>query len=174
MNRHEIVCPLIAEPNGIQMDLLLEYSAGRLDPAQSAALERHMAVCGGCAAFRAEQGALWSVLDEWEPEPVSLDFNRRLWQRLDGSAAAPWFRRFAHAWRYGAWKPAIPLAAAVLVVTTAFMMDHRESATIRSAGGSSAGASVVEVEQVERALDDIQLLKQFDTTVTEAGSSKTM
>ena len=39
--------------------------------------------------FRSEQAAVWEALDVWEPAPVSVDFNRKLWRRIDAAAADP-------------------------------------------------------------------------------------
>ncbi len=151
-------CPLQSEDT---LDLLLDYSAGRLDSARSALLERHMERCEQCAAYRGEQTMLWNVLDTWEPEPVSLGFNRSLWQRIEAIAAEPWYRRFIQALRFGAWKPAFPLAAAACVITAGFLLDHANtvSSTVIT---TAAGVSVAEVDQVEKTLDDIQLLRQLD------------
>ena len=129
----KIECPLksessIAENN---LDLLLDYSAGRLDgeanQVRRMALEDHMTLCSDCSAFRVGQAEVWQALDAWEPEPVSMDFNRRLWQQIDAAAAAPWYRKLADSVRMGAWKPALPLTAAVFLVAAGFMMDHRTS-----------------------------------------------
>lgn len=171
MTQREMNCPLLAEDTA---DVLLDYSAGRLDKTRSARLLRHMETCGACAAFLTEQTALWSALDEWEPEPVSMDFNRRLWQGIDRIAGAPWYRRLADALRVGAWKPAIPLTAAVLIVAAGFMMDHQGTVPFTTSAAGGNGVSVMEVDQVEQTLDDVQLLKQFDSIVTEAGGSTRM
>ena len=164
MTQVEMKCPLSREETA---DVLLDYSAGRLDNARAGRLERHMQACEACAAFGVQQGALWSALDEWEPEPVSMDFNRRLWQKIDLLDAAPWYRRLADSLRLGGWKPAIPLVAAVVLVATAFVMDHSGNVA------QTHDVSITEVDQVEKTLDDVQLLKQFDSTVTETGASKT-
>ena len=129
----------------------------RLDPTKTADLEKHMESCVQCATFRVEQAALWAALDEWEPPPVSMSFNRRLWQKIDDAASAPWHRKVADALRFGAWKPAFPLAAALVVVAVGFVLDHRNTS-----GASGSGVSLSEADQVENTLDDIQLLKQFD------------
>src|SRR5580692_9050805 len=84
----EMTCPLQTK----ETDLLLDYSAGRLDAARTAALAQHMDNCPVCTSFRTEQTAVWDALDLWEPAPPSIDFNRRLWQRIESSAAAPWYR----------------------------------------------------------------------------------
>src|SRR5208283_2346762 len=92
-------------------DVLLDYAAGRLNTVSAARLEKHMASCAECAAFSREQAMVWDALDAWKPAPVSLDFNRRLWQRIDAAEAEPWYRRLAAVLRATPWKPAIPLTA---------------------------------------------------------------
>lgn len=163
-----MICPLQTE----ETDLLLDDSAGRLarrglDNAQTAALAQHLRSCPNCAAFRKEQKAVWDALDLWEPAPVSMDFNRRLWQRIEAAAAVPWYTSLAESLRFANWKPVIPLTAAILVIAGGFLLDHP--------GGKSPvpGVSVSEADQVEQTLDDIQLLHQLDA-VTAPGSSKTM
>jgi anti-sigma factor RsiW len=152
-------CPLQSEDT---LDLLLDFSAGRLDSARSSLLERHMDSCARCAAFRAEQTELWNALDAWEPEPVGSRFNRRLWQRIDAIALEPWYRRFLDGFRFRAWKPAFPLAAAACIITAGFLLDHANTPASKGVAGAS-GVSVAEVDQVEKALDDIQLLRRLDS-----------
>jgi len=171
-------CPLQSENT---IDVLLDYSAGKLDRARLSRFEQHLPTCAECSAFLTGQTELWQTLDAWEPEPVSMDFNRRLWQRIDAEAALPWYRKLADSLRTGAWKPALPLAAAVLLVTTAFVMDHQRSVPategIATASGVSAGtsnAAPLDADQVEKTLNDIQLLGQLDVSSAEPNTSKTM
>lgn len=164
-------CPLKSEET---IDVLLDYSAGRLDRVRSALLEEHIVVCADCAAFRAGQSEVWQVLDAWEPEPVSLDFNRRMWQKIDAAAAAPWYRKLADSLRMGAWKPALPLTVAVVLVAAGFVMDHRTATPNAPSVASSAVVSVTDADQLEKTLDDIQLLRQLDAAAGEPNSSKTM
>jgi hypothetical protein len=145
-----------------QTDLLLDYSAGRLDArgtAILAQLAQHMETCADCASFRKEQKAVWDALDLWEPAPVSIDFNRRLWQRIDAAAAAPWYTSLAESLRFANWKPVIPLTAAVLMIAAGFLLDHP------GARNPAADISVREADQVEQTLDDIQLLNQLDAVM---------
>ena len=151
-------------------DLLLEYSARRLDAVKAAALERHVEVCGECSAFLAAQTAVWDALDEWEPPPVSMDFNRRLWQRIDRAAELPWYRGLFKALGAANWKPVFPMAAAVLVIAGAFLLDHRGEMPVTP----TPGVSIIEADQLEQTLDDIQLLRQLDSVTAPSGTSKTM
>jgi anti-sigma factor RsiW len=165
-----MTCPMQTE----ETDLLLDYSAGRLDARRAAVLAQHMETCSECATFRQEQKAVWDALDLWEPAPVSLDFNRRLWQRIGAAAAAPWYTSLAESLRFTNWKPVIPLTAAVLLIAAGFMLDHPG---VRNPG---AGISVKEADQVEQTLDDIQLLNQLDAVMPvsapddKRGASKPM
>ena len=160
-----MTCPLQTE----QTDLLLDYSAGRLDARGMALLAQHMETCRDCASFANEQKAVWDALDLWEPAPVSVDFNRQLWQRIEAAAAAPWYQRLGESLRFANWKPVIPLTAAILVIATGFLLDHP------GAPSPAQGVSVTEADQVEQTLDDIQLLQQLDpVTPPNGGNSKTM
>lgn len=136
-------------------DVLLDYAAGRLSSAQSALFERHAESCASCFALRAAQTALWQDLDEWKPAPVSVGFNRELWRRIDSDAGG--------GVRWSFWKLAAPLAVAMAVMVAAFVFDH--SPDRRRQAARSAPAVVVtagDAAQLERALDDIQLLHEVD------------
>lgn len=152
-------CPSRTQEN---LAILLDYVAGRLDSVNAASLEAHMATCPECAEFGHRQTMVWDALDAWEPAPVSLDFNRRLWQRIDAMESAPWYRRFADFMRLTSWKPAIPLTVAALVIAAGFLFDHPARNTAPSA--PTAAMQQTEVDQVQQTLDDIQLLHQFDAT----------
>ena len=156
-------CPLKTEDNA---DLLVDYTAGRLDSEKTARLYRHMQDCADCAALQLEQTAVWDALDAWEPAPVSVDFNRRLWQRIDVMESAPWYKRLAESWRMADWKPAFTLAAATVIVAAGFVLDHPGN---RAPAGPGVTAS--EAEQVEQTLDDLQLLHQFDAATGAVDSS---
>ncbi len=61
-------------------DVLLDYTAGHLDPVKVELFDRHADGCARCAELRAAQLAVWRGMDAWKPEPVGEDFNRELWQ----------------------------------------------------------------------------------------------
>ena len=153
-------CPLLSDQTA---DVLLDYSAGRLEPSRVVTLETHMQSCDHCVTFRREQADLWAALDTWEPEPVSVSFNRTLWHKIDLAAAGshskkPWYRNLADAVRSGAWKPAFPLGAAALVIAAGFLFDH----PTRPTNAGEPAAVILEADQVENTLEELQLLRQFD------------
>jgi hypothetical protein len=158
-------CPLETKETG---HVLLDYAARRLEAATVALLEKHMEGCPECASFRREQSAVWDALDAWEPAPIGAEFNRRLWQQIDAVAVEPWYKTLAAWLRYADWKPVFPLAAAILVIAAAFLVDHGGNRAGIS-GNSGSGVSVREADQLEQMLDDIQFLHQLDSVALSAG-----
>ena len=158
-------CPLQTK----ETDLLLDYSAGRLNAPRKASVEQHIDACADCASFGAEQKAVWDALDLWDAAPVSIDFNRNLWRRIDAVAAAPWYKNLSAGLRIADWKPVLPLTAAIAVIAAGFLLDHPGARNIQE------GFTVNEAEQVEQTLDDIQLLHQLDSVaVSPDGNPKRM
>lgn len=155
-------------------DVLLDYTAGRLDPAKAAMFERHADQCAHCAALRAAQAAIWRCLDEWKPAPVSEGFNRELWRRIDADAEPAswideWEKGLARAMDFSFWKRAAPLAVAIALVVTAFMFDHSGSRSMKQANTTAPIiVTASDADQLERALDDIQLLGEVDAASAPA------
>jgi hypothetical protein len=166
-----MICPLRKEETA---HLLLDYSAGRLDAVRVAVLQQHMESCADCAAFRLQQAAVWDAMDDWQPAPVSPDFNQRLWQRIEAGDSAPWYERLAESLRFAHWKPVLPLTAAILMIAAGFLLDHPGGKISVQSGSTVANSvSVTEADQVEQALDDIQLLRQLNAAPV-SGSAKKM
>lgn len=164
-------CPIETQENA---DLLLSYSARRLNAESTAILEAHMEVCPQCREFRDGQKMLWEALDQWEARPISPDFDRRLYRKIEEQAQAGWWQRIFGEGRPAFLRPALPLAAAAgLVLVAGFIIDNpaRVSAPVAET------PQVREVEQVERTLEDMQMLREFNlvSPVTEKGDvSRTM
>jgi anti-sigma factor RsiW len=74
------------------IDVLLDYVAGRLEPAKLAVLERHLTSCPRCAEFALDQGQVWRALDIWQAPAVKQDFNQRLLQGMERVTKVPWYR----------------------------------------------------------------------------------
>src|SRR5450759_5938250 len=66
---------------------LLDYRTGKLGPELEARLEEHIAACGACREFARGQRVVWEALDGWEAAPVSTDFDRRLYRRIEAQVA---------------------------------------------------------------------------------------
>jgi anti-sigma factor RsiW len=146
-------------------DMLLDYAAGRLNRAQASVFEAHAEHCARCAAMRMSQAAVWQSLDEWKAAAVSDGFNRELWRRIDEDARqSSWTRELAAALQFSFWKRLAPLAVAMAVIVTAFVFDHsgKQPGRIQSNSPSSIVVTASEADQLDRALDDIQLLHEVD------------
>ena len=163
-------CPIEAPENA---ELLLSYSARRLDAVRTAALEAHLASCGACREFRDSQSALWETLDRWEVRPVSLDFDRRLYKKIEEQQQLGWWARIFGTARPMFLRPALPLAAtACLLLAATLIIDPPGRAPSPAAEAPQAR----EVEQMERTLDDLEMLQQFNLAapVTEVNNPRTM
>src|SRR5258707_7241735 len=109
-------CPIETQENA---ELLLSYSARRLNSESTAILEAHMLLCPACREFRDGQQALWKTLDQWEARPVSPDFDRRLYRKIEEQEQLSWWRRTFGPLGSMLWQPALPLAATACLVMVA-------------------------------------------------------
>lgn len=150
-------CPIESQENS---EALLAYCAGTLDPETRAALEQHLEACPACRRWRGGQQAVWEALDGWEAMPVPLDFDRRLYRRIDAEAHSPWWRRLALPLSPVRRGLPIMAAACLLVVAGAILEGPRAPASL---GVDRAGA--VAVDQVERTLEDMELLQSLNQEV---------
>src|ERR1035441_8533117 len=83
-------CPMEARQGS---ELLLEYTAGRLEACEASALEAHLESCTRCREFARSQKMVWQALEAWEAEPVSMDFDRRLFARIERAPVSWWALR---------------------------------------------------------------------------------
>ncbi len=160
MNCQEVVQQIIAQP-------------GR--PAPAPEVERHLWGCPACSQVYLEQQALWRQMDAWEAPEVSAGFDRRLFARAGRRLASPWlglegFRRL-----FRPLQPALPAAlACVLVVATLVVQKERYLPAPPDATVAAQGPERDDLRQIDVALDDIQMLTDFDilpVAPAEAGRS---
>jgi anti-sigma factor RsiW len=152
-------CPLEAKRN----EVLLEYSSGKLDAADVPLLEGHLESCSACREFVQAQRAVWDALDVWEPAPVSADFDRRLYQRLDTRES--WFRRWVWPSQPFGLGRAVPIAASAAVVLVAGLLIQRTVAPRLEPQRDTAQMEALQPEQVVGALDEMEALSQLSRPV---------
>ena len=140
--------------------MLLEYTAGRLAPGEAAALEAHLESCARCREFARSQNMVWQALEAWEAEPVSLDFDRRLFARIEQAPLSWWARLTGQVMHH-----AVPVAAAAGVMILAGLMLERPAVTPVAPPQESAQVGTLGPEQVQSALDDMQMLRDFNHLV---------
>ncbi|HWR49809.1 MAG TPA: hypothetical protein VN428_01790, partial [Bryobacteraceae bacterium] len=91
-------------------------------------------------------------LDEFSAPPVSDSFDRKLWARI---AAEDGPRRW---WRLPLWKPVLSVALACVLLLAVALIRQRSAEVIPQ----QVQAEVMDAEHIERALDDVEMLRQFD------------
>ena len=52
-------------------------------PRRARRWNEHIEACPACREFAGGQQAVWQALDAWEPAAVSMDFDRRLYARIE-------------------------------------------------------------------------------------------
>ncbi len=161
--RGNMVC-LKANPQG--GEVLTDYCAGALGPNRAAELEAHLAQCADCRELVAAQCAVWEALEAWRPVEVSPDFDARLYARIAvearGTLRPPWWRRVLH-------NALIPAAAIVAVMGLALIMEAPEKsvAPVRPAA-PAVSSERIDLQQVQQALDDLELLTPIDPASSSA------
>jgi anti-sigma factor RsiW len=162
-------CPIETQESA---ELLLSYSARRLDAESTAILEAHMKLCPACREFRDGQRALWEALDQWEARPVTPDFDRRLYRRIEEQEQMSWWSRIFGPLRPVFLRPALPLAATACLVLVAGLIGVDPGRV--AAPVAVDNPQIREVEQVEHALDDLDMLRQFDLVAAVEDNSRSM
>jgi len=165
-------CPIERGEPGV----VLDYAARKLSAESALAFERHMAGCAECHRLAEAQIAVWGAMDAWNEVPVSPDFNRRLYARIEQeelrqNVLGKWARTIAARWSPFSWRPALPVAAVCATVLTAFLIQSPDRALVRNE--PEVKVESINAEQVERALDDMDMLKQLGAVI-EAKASKSM
>jgi anti-sigma factor RsiW len=163
-------CPMEAGENS---GLLLDYAAGKLKADVRAQMERHIEACSACREFSGAQQTVWQALEDWEPAEVSLDFDRRLYARIEQDVS--WWTR----WSTNLLRPlnplfrhSVPIAAAAGVVIMAGLLMNRPAAIPASPAPQSAQVEALQPEQLEHALDDMEMLREFNHLVPDKADPK--
>jgi anti-sigma factor RsiW len=159
-------CPMEARQGS---ELLLEYTAGRLEAQAARALEAHLEHCARCREFAHSQEVVWQALEAWEAAPVSMDFDRRLFARIERAPDSWWARLTGHAIQQ-----AVPAAAAAGVMILAGLMLERPAMKPAEPPRESAQVETLGPEQVQSALDDMQMLRDFNHLVRADSSEPRM
>ena len=142
-------------------DILIEYCSGTLAPEKAVAVDQHSAECPACSEFIARQRAVWSALDSWTVEPVSADFDHRLFARIEGEQSQTWPARLAE-WIEARWKPLIPLGVMACIAVLLLVQVPAPSPT---------PVELVDVNQVQQTLDDLDMLRQLGPPATAGTAS---
>ena len=158
-------CPMESRE---QVQWLLDYRAGKLEPELEARLEEHIATCGACEEFARGQRVVWEALDGWEAAPVSTDFDRRLYRRIEAQVAwwEPLVRPFRSGFRAVTPRRILAATAAACLLLTAGVLLEQPAVLPAPAPTDMAQVDTVQPEQVERTLDAMEMLSEFSQHVS--------
>lgn len=148
MNCQEVVSRIIAR-------------AGRQAPEPE--IERHLWACPECSKVYLEQQALWREMDAWETPDVSTGFDGRLFARIGRRAAESWFGLDWMASLLRPLRPAFPAAVACVVLVAAVLVQ--KPAYLPAPPEAVVAGQTLdheEMQQINTALDDIQMLAEFE------------
>ncbi len=159
-NTKDNACPMQKNEG----ELLLSYCAGSLAAERVAEVERHVGVCPECRSWVEELQTVWQALEGWEVEPVSADFEAALFARIAREEKAAGWQRWREAWRRllpGGldWRVAAPAGAIALLLVVGLAVENpfrREQAE------AMVKLEAREIEQAERALEDLEMLRQLE------------
>ncbi len=153
---------------------LVEYSAGRLDAVGSRRVEAHLHTCAACRQFVAEQNELWETLDRWKADPVSADFDRRLYCRIQEQTS--WWEYIFRPLRPLLVRQGLPITAVAALVVVAGLLSQspqRPFAPVQKVVPQVSQMEPPAPDQVDRALDDMEMLRELNRLVhAEAPDSK--
>jgi anti-sigma factor RsiW len=152
-------CPMEAEGSA---ELLLEYTAGKLNAGDREQMAQHIASCPACGAFAGAQQTVWQALEDWEPAEISLDFDRRLYARIEQDV--PWWTRWMRSLN-PLFCHSVPIAAAAGVVIVAGLLLNRPAAVPAAPVPESAQIESLQADQLQSALDDMETLREFNHLV---------
>jgi len=145
------------EKNGSHEDaaVLLDYSARKLDAVEVARVEEHLKACAACREMADGQRAVWEALDCWEPAPVSPDFDRRLYQRIEKEVS--WLDRVMRPFRPLFVRHGLPIVATACLLFVAGLLLQRPA----DVPGPNPKPEIT-ADQAESALQEMEMLREFN------------
>lgn len=153
-------CPM---ENTDNVNMVLDYCAGKLPELQAEGFERHMQACLECRDFVRSHRQTLDALDDWQEQPISADFDRRLQQRIREVERRPSWRQWLA--DKASWRPALSIGAACAAAAVILLIQVPEDRDTGSVDVPSVventRVEAIEPEQVETALDDLEMLRQL-------------
>ena len=159
-----MICPQESAGNA---EYLLDYVAGKLNADTRSQFELHLAACASCREFAGGHQTVWQALDTFEPASISLDFDRKLYARIDQQPVS-WWKRFTQP----VFQHALPIGAVAGVMVMAGLFLSRPEANPVEPSTKMAQVETMPTEQLENALNDMEMLRDFHTLVASENNSQ--
>ncbi len=160
-------CPCRA---GKGPETILAYLGGRLEPGTAALLEQHFTECRECQELLLAEQVVWDALDAWEPPPVSADFDRKLYHRIEEEEVhRHWWRQLLGPVLPFSVRPAMAVAVLCLILVAGVLMR----VSTRLGSPSVASVDSIDVQQVEQAAQDMEMLYVLEAPLLEQERTNT-
>jgi hypothetical protein len=142
---------------------LVDFVAGKLDPASAVSLQRHAADCALCQEFLAAQAAVWAALEADAAPEVSATFDAELYRKIAAVDTESWWKR---AWRriadpvtHSFARPAAALSVAMTVMLAVVLMRTPQPELPAPAAGQNAVLLNADLDAIEETLNDLEMLQ---------------
>jgi anti-sigma factor RsiW len=135
-----------------------------LDGETAAAIEAHVHACPACARILAGQRSVSEALDLWEAPPVSADFDRRLYRRIEQEV--PWWDFLLRPFRPRLGARFLPITAAAGLLVAAGLWIERPG-EVPAPASRSAQVDALPPDQAASALEDMQMVQEFSNLVRQ-------
>jgi hypothetical protein len=129
-----------------------------LDRVRSASLGDHIRDCPACREFAAARRSVDSALDLWDAPPVSADFDRRLYRRIQKDVR--WWDVLVRHLHPPSTSRILPVATAAGLLLAAGLWIERPEPSPHS-----AVIEALPAEQAEHALQDMETMQEFSRIV---------
>jgi len=165
-----MTCPMETRENA---EILMAYSSRALDASDAKLLEAHLQSCSRCREFVSAQRAVWEAMDGWEAPAVSADFDRRLYARMEREVS--WWQRMRGRIGLLLVYRALPVTAVAALVVVGVLLERPSPlrAPLQPAT-TTAQVEGLQPEQVVRALDEMEVLDQFNHMMKPESSAPRM
>ena len=133
----------------------------------------HLRQCEDCNDRVTAHANLWTLLGDWDASPVSASFNRELYARIQKECSSGWWGSLSRVLNGWVARPAMPLAALSFLVFVGFYLERPEAITPAVPAVAEVPVTVTpnDADQLDKALDDLQLLHQLDVVKDEAAQA---
>lgn len=142
-------------------ELLVAFSSRRLDRERTALVEAHTRECAECAALVAAQRSVSDALDVWDAPPVSADFDRKLYARIEQEV--PWWDFFVRPLRTAFAARWVPVAAAAGLMIAVGLWVGQPGDTPAVPGAPKVEA--LPPDQAANALQQMQAIEDFSNLI---------
>ena len=119
------------------------------------------------------QQALFGAMDEWSPAEPSMGFDRGVYAKIEAEQArrAGWRSWFSGSGLFGSWKPAMAAgltATALLLGMFVWQPQQETPEPLQYAVKTPPMNDAEYLDEIDRALDDMEMLADFDAFLAES------